>query len=243
MLGGAGQAVPGGRQGAGVMTPGARLRTAAVIIAGGPAAPRRRPPTRRQQPGLAGLPELAMPALDAARALAELSGAKNPAAFPYPAQLRGRGDPGPAGLLSAAPGHRHPAHRLRRPAAVVLGVPGGGGRELPGRGLGAAGHALPGGHAELAADGHPAALGLPRGRADHSAGPGPGPHGAAAGRLRAGAGGPACHPGHLLRAGDLRGPAQAPSGDHPQRRPGLAADPRPPTATARRGPRQDDLVP
>jgi len=50
-----------------------------------------RPPTRTQQPGRAGLPEPAMPALDAARALAELSGAKNPAAFPCPERHRGHG--------------------------------------------------------------------------------------------------------------------------------------------------------
>ena len=47
----------------------------------------------------------------------------------------------------------------------------------------------------------------------------------------------------LLGAGDLRGPAQAAAGDHPQRGPGLAADPGPPAAAARRGPRQDDPVP
>src|SRR2546430_7767931 len=208
-----------------------------------PTDPHRRPPTRRQQPGAAGLPEPARPALDAARALAELSGAKNPAAFPCPERLRGRGRRRPAGLLPAALRHRRPAHRHRRPAALGLDVPGGGDRQLPGRGLRATGHALPGGHAQLAAGGHPAALGLPRGRAAHPAGAGAAPHAPGVRRLRAGAGGPACHPGRSLRAGDLREQAQAAAGDHPQRRPGLAADPGPPAAAARRGPRQDDPVP
>jgi 2-C-methyl-D-erythritol 4-phosphate cytidylyltransferase len=202
-----------------------------------------RPPTRTQQPGPAGLPEPVMPALDAARALAELSGAKNPAALPCPERLPGRGGRHPAGVLSAAPRHRRPAHRRRRPDALVLDVPGGGDRQLPGRGVGAAGHALPGGHAELAAGGHPAALGLPRGRAAHPAGPGPAAHARGVRGLRAGAGGPAWHPGRKLGAGDLRGPAPAAAGDHPQYRPGLAADPRPPAAAARHGARPDDPVP
>jgi 2-C-methyl-D-erythritol 4-phosphate cytidylyltransferase len=202
-----------------------------------------RPPTRTQQPGLAGLPEPAMSALDAAQALAELSSAKNPAAFPCPDRHRGCGDGRPAGLLSAAVRHRRPAHRRRRPAALVLDVPGGGDRQLPGRGLGAAGHALPGGHAELAAGGHPAALGLPRGRAAHPAGPGPAAHARGVRRLHAGAGGPACRPGRPLGAGDLREPASAPAADHPQRGPGPAADPGPPAASARCRARQDDPVP
>src|SRR5499427_2242422 len=136
--------------------PRARLRTGiprigSLTIAGtyagdasDPATPHRRPPPRKQ-PGLAGRPEPAMPALDAARALAELSGGENPAALPHPERHRGPGDRCPAGLLSAALRHRRPAHRHRRPAAMVLDVPGGGDRQLPDRGMGASGHALPGG--------------------------------------------------------------------------------------------------
>src|SRR5207244_12919633 len=56
----------------------------------GPTDPHRRPPTRRQQPGAAGLPEPARPALDAARALAELPGATTPPASPRPARPRRR---------------------------------------------------------------------------------------------------------------------------------------------------------